>query len=57
MEPEVSLPHSQEPATCPYPVRYGEYGKNYTVGLKEICPNEMFENYRRPCFNLSNTKV
>jgi hypothetical protein len=22
MEPEGSLPHSQEPATCPYPKQY-----------------------------------
>jgi hypothetical protein len=29
MEPERSLPHSQEPATCPYPELYKGKGKVY----------------------------
>jgi hypothetical protein len=40
MEPEGSLPHSQEPATCPYPEPYRLY--------QRICPGpkacEMFRN-------------
>jgi hypothetical protein len=33
MEPEGSLPHSQEPATCPYPEPYDTY-RTFALSLK-----------------------
>jgi hypothetical protein len=36
MEPKGSLPHSQEPATCPYPELYTHILHKFLV-LKRLC--------------------
>jgi hypothetical protein len=41
MEPEGSLPHSQEPATCPYPVPLLVSYQRMSLSLR---PCEIFRN-------------
>jgi hypothetical protein len=48
MEPEGSLPHSQEPATCPYPERY------FTCTVKISVDTEncvRYDGYRKEDFS------
>jgi hypothetical protein len=67
MEPEGSLPHSQEPATCPYPelVHFNTIVKIVPIDVKCVIYNteslKMSQNWGSkhlgPCYTINVNKV